>query len=409
MFYVGIDIAKQIHTVAVSLEDGTRQGKCISFKNNDEGFNKLLNYLNELKVDKQNCIIAMESTGHYWIALYSFLLKKDYPVALINPIQTSAFRKASTVRKTKTDIVDAFLIADFARFKHLEPTSVSPEIVPGLKHLTRYRTELVEERTRFKNKAIAISDRIFPELIGLLGSISNATTKAVMKEYPTPKIVIKTDIRTLTKTIKEASHGRLGRKTAEKLKSLAKKSVGVSFDADILADELKSILSIIDKLDDEIKKMDVKIADKIKDTVAELLLTIPGVGPINASSIIAEIGVPENFKNVKKLIAFAGIDCTKSQSGQFESERAHMSKRGSGYLRYALMYAADQARRHDSYFGDYYDSMKARGKHHFVALSGVARKLAAVILVILKEQRPYEPRPSIQSVQAQKLKEQAAS
>jgi len=221
-----------------------------------------------------------------------------------------------------------------------------------------------------------------------------------MREYATPAAIAATDIRTLTKTVSKASHGRFGRREAEEVKALAKRSVGVALAADALAFELKHMVALVEHLDGEVAALDAEIAHILEGSAAALLLTIPGIGPVNAATIAAEMGAPERFDDGKKLIAFAGLDASKSQSGKFEGDQEHMSKRGSGYLRYALMNAADIARQHDPYFGDYYDAMRARGKHHYVALSGVARKLAGVILAVMKEQRPYEPRASIQSQKA---------
>lgn len=126
MHYIGIDIAKHVHTVAVRAEDGAPRGKAVSFANDEAGFRSLLERFRELDVDAEDCIVAMESTGHYWMATYAFLADHGYPVAVVNPVLTDAFRKADTIRKTKTDLIDAFLIAEFARFKRLGPTSVAP-------------------------------------------------------------------------------------------------------------------------------------------------------------------------------------------------------------------------------------------------------------------------------------------
>lgn len=270
----------------------------------------------------------------------------------------------------------------------------------GLKQLTRYRSHLVKERTMLKNKATAVCDRLFPELAGAVGGMQSATAKALMRRYATPAAIASTDIRTIERTVREASRGHYGRKEAEEIKALAKKSVGVPLAADALAFELKHMVSLVEHLDGEIDSLEAEIARILEGSTAELLLTIPGIGPVSAATIAAEMGAPESFDDAKKLIAFAGIDASKSQSGKFEGDEEHMSKRGSGYLRYALMNAADKARIHDPYFGDYYDSLRARGKHHYVAVSGVARKLAGVILAVMKERRPYEPRPSIQSQKA---------
>jgi transposase len=399
--YIGIDIAKHAHVAAARLEDGTPHGKAFEFANDEEGFKSLLGRLRELGAGRDDCLVVMESTGHYWMALWSFLDDHGFGVAVVNPILTDAFRKADTVRKTKTDLVDAFLIAEYARFKGLGPSRVSPEAADGLKQLTRYRTHLVKERTALKNRSTAVADRLFPELERLFSDRHSATSRAILRDYGTPAKVAATDIRTLTKTVERASRGRHGRTKAEEVKAAARSSVGSAYAADALAFELSHALELVDHLDAEIARLDAKIDELLDSEVGELLKSIPGIGPVNAAAIAAEIGDPDRFDDPKKLVAYAGIDSSKYQSGKFDGDEQHMSKRGSSYLRFALMVAADKARIYDPYFGDYYDSLRARGKHHYVAVSAVARKLCGVILAVLRERRPYEPRPSIQSQQKQ--------
>ncbi|VEH00142.1 Transposase IS116/IS110/IS902 family [Slackia heliotrinireducens] len=395
--YIGIDIAKHAHVAAARLEDGTPHGRAFGFANDEGGFESLLGRFRELGADQGNCLVVMESTGHYWMALWSFLDDRGFDVAVVNPVQTDAFRRADTVRKTKTDLVDAFLIAEYARFKRLGPSRVSPEAADGLKQLTRYRAHLVKERTALKNRSTAVADRIFPELERLFSDRHSATSRAILRDYGTPAKVAATDIRTLTKTVAKASRGRLGRAKAEEVKAAAKSSVGSAYAADALAFELSHALELVDHLDSEIARLDEKIGELLDAETGELLESIPGVGPVNSAVIAAEIGDPDRFDDPKKLVAYAGIDASKHQSGKFDGDGQHMSKRGSSYLRCALMTAADKARIHDPYFGDYYDSLRARGKHHYVAVSAVARKLCGVILAVLRERRPYEPRPSVQS------------
>ncbi|NHM16979.1 transposase [Eggerthellaceae bacterium zg-887] len=197
--------------------------------------------------------------------------------------------------------------------------------------------------------------------------------------------------------IREASRGHHGREKAEEVKAAAKASVGSTWAADALSFELAHVVALIGHMDSEIAALDAKIAEIVDGPMAELLQTIPGVGPVNAAVILAEVGDPNRFEDPSKLFAYAGIDASKFQSGKFDGSEQHMSKRGSSHLRRALMYAADKARMRDPYFGDYYDSLRARGKHHYVAVSGVARKLCGVILAVMRERRPYEKRPSIQS------------
>ena len=400
MHYVGIDIAKRGHVVAVRGADGEPCGRAVGFGNDERGFSALLGRLAELGVDCSDCIVAMESTGHYWIALWEFLSERGWPVAVVNPVLTDAYRKMDSLRKTKTDKVDALVIAGFARFRGLGPTSVSPEVTDGVKQLTRYRAHLVKERTALKNRATACADRVFPELAEVVGGMKSATARALLRDFGTPGRIAETDIRTLEKAVRTASRGRFGRAKAEEVKAAAKRSVGATFAAESVAFELKSLVDTVEYLDRQIDELEAEACREMDQEVRALLTSIPGIADVSAATIAAEIGAPERFENPKKLVAYAGIDASASDSGDFESAENHMSKRGSSYLRYALMTAADRARVHDPYFGDYYDSMIARGKHHYVAVSGVARKLCGVILAVLRERRPYEPRPSIQSQRA---------
>lgn len=401
MHYIGIDIAKENHVVGILDDNGKVCGSHRTFSNDAEGFRKLIDRLSELGVSAEDSIVAMEATGHYWMATYVFLVDHGFEVAVMNPSLIDAFRKTDTLRKTKTDAIDAFLIARFAWEKRVCASSMSPEDSDGLKQLTRYRHHLVKERTMLKNRCTAVVDRVFPEFGSLFSNMYGGAAKALLKHDPTPAGIASTDIRTLERVIREGSMGHLGRAKANDVKAAAKKSVGVPFATSALAFEIKHIVNLIDHLDQQIEELEAEISRVLAETPGRWLTTIDGVGDTLAAMITGEIGDANRFDDPKKVIAFAGIDSTKCESGKFVGRENRMSKKGSSYLRCALLLAADKVRQRDPYFGDYYDAKIAEGKHHYVALSGVARKLAGVCLTLMKEQRAYEPRPSIQSIKSE--------
>ncbi|WP_283170318.1 IS110 family transposase [Curtanaerobium respiraculi] len=194
MNYIGIDIAKNGHVAAAVSDRGELIGGPFPFANDAEGFDKLAKFLDGAGCDAAGDIVVMESTGHYWLALWPFLDSEGWALALVNPIQTDAFRRAEAVRKAKTDDIDAVLIAQFARFKALGPSAVSPEAADGLRQLTRYRAHLVDERTSLKNRATALADRLFPELAKVLpGGMQSAAFRTVARDYGTPEEVASTD------------------------------------------------------------------------------------------------------------------------------------------------------------------------------------------------------------------------
>lgn len=392
MHYVGVDIAKRTHSAAVLDAQGTVVAEPFLFDNTSQGFAYFLMRLGSIGVSCDDCRIAMESTGHYWFALLDFLIIHGFEPIVINPIQTDAYRKVDSVRQAKTDIIDAVLIADLVRVKPFAPWSRGDELCDSLKQLTRYRSALVSQSTRIKNKTTAALDRVFPEYAEIFAQPYGPTSKAVLLRCATPQEVMRFGVHRLTRVIESASNGRCGRDYADVLMAAARTSVGAQHSSDAVALQIRLMIEQLEFLEGQMKGLDEEIASILEETPGRWLTTIPGVGPILAAQITGEIGDPWRFSSSRKLVAYAGMDATVSQSG--ESELAgHMSKRGSAQLRYALVRAADGVRRLDPYFKEYYDRKIREGAHYFCAISGVARKLSAVVLTLMREERPYEPWP----------------
>ena len=393
MIFVGIDIAKRSHVAHAVDGDGRTVVESLKFNNTSHGFAELLERLSKAKALPEGALISMEATGHYWVALFDFLTSHGYDAVVINPIQTDAFREVWTIRKVKTDAIDAAIIADLVRYKRYAPSALGDEATEELRNLARYRMSLVERSTVLKNRATAVMDRLFPELAGLFSGSYGPTYRELLQHCATPEQVLSADIRTLTRILKEASRGRLGRAKAEQLKAVAKDSVGVGFGSKTLAFEVRMLMEELDFVREQIAEVETELAALLERTSGKWLLTIPGIDVALASVIAGEIGDPNAFDGPHKVMGYAGMDPTRSESGETIASDGHVSKRGPGTLRWAFMQAADCARKNDPYFGDYYASKKAVGKHHYVALSGVARKLMGVALAVMKEERAYEPIP----------------
>ena len=202
----------------------------------------------------------MEATGRYWVALFDFLISHGYEAAVINPIQTDAFRGVWTVRKVKTDALDAAMIADLVRYKRYEPSALGDEATEELRNLARYRLSLVERSTALKNRATAILDRTFPELAGLFSNAYCPTHRELLQHCATPDQVLGTDVGTLERILREASRGRCGRAKAERLKALAKESVGVGFGSKTLAFEARLLMEELDFVQDQVKEVERELA-----------------------------------------------------------------------------------------------------------------------------------------------------
>lgn len=385
-FFVGIDIGKYHHQVAFIDSQGNKSSPDVSLDNTGEGFELLLKSLN--RFDKEQTVVGLEATGHYWLALYSFLADAGWTIKVINPIQSDAFRNMY-IRKTKTDRKDSFIIAEVLRFGRYTETILPDEKLSQLKELSRCRVGLVETVGNLKRKILAILDRVFPEFAGCFSNVFGSTPVDLLNEYPTPEALANADIDKLIKLLEKSSRGRHSAKKANELQELARKSIGVKKGVSALTFELRLLLQQMSFVEGQVKELDSFIAEIMKDF--QLILSIPGIGPVTGGAIIGEIGDITRFGTPQKLQAFAGMDPRVTQSGQFTGTDNKISKRGSPYLRRAVYIAANIARIYDPIFKEHYDRLVARGKHPKQALTAVATKLLRVIHAVMVKRVPYTP------------------
>lgn len=160
MFIVGIDVAKRSHEVCMITSDGRTVQRPFSIRNNCTGYNLMLEKIRKHTNIKSQIVFAMESTAHYWLALFTRLRKDGYHVILLNPIQTSAMRDMF-IRKIKTDAKDSFIIAELIRFGRYAESNVAQDRLLALKELCRNRFYLVDMAGDLKRKLIALIDRVF--------------------------------------------------------------------------------------------------------------------------------------------------------------------------------------------------------------------------------------------------------
>lgn len=388
MFYLGIDIAKVNHVASLISEDGSILVKAIKFTNSIEGLQKLLDSISNFDTSQIYC--AMEATGTYWLSLFSALTDKGFNVSVFNPYQIKSFRGAYNNRKQKNDVIDSILIANFLSFNGTEQTSLPNDDLLALKNLTRYRSNLVDNICKAKTQVTGILDKVFPEYSDLFSDTFSEASKQILLNCPTPNEVINFNTRKLANLLKKASRGHHSTDKVREVKSLAKNSFGIKFTGDACSFEIKQLVNQIIFLENQTHELEVKIKD-IYSKLDNHLQSIPGIGKVTAPTILAEIGDINNFSSPSKLTAFAGLDPSENQSGNKKSSNEKTSKRGSPYLRHALYTAAMVAANNDPIMHDYYIKKRAEGKHHYVALTGVERKLLGIIFHVLKENRDYRP------------------
>jgi len=384
MYYCGIDIAKKKHDAVILDHEGKSLGKPMTITNTASGFEELTSKLQSLD---QEVFIGLEATGHYWLALYDKLSTADFKIVVLNPLQIAAYRR-SGIRKVKNDRKDAWWIADYLRIANLPPTDRQLPILLRLRELTRFRYALMDQVGDLKRKILCILDRVFPEYETVFSDVFIKSSRALLKEAVSAQEIAAFDLSELTAILKKNSRGRFGQEKASHIQDLARESVGVGFLAEAVFIEMQCLLEQLDLLLNQIAMLDSSI-EEIMDQIPQFITTIPGIGNVTGSAILAEIGDVNRFESSEKLVAYAGIDPTVYETGQFVAKKSHMSKRGSPHLRYALWQAASMAIQYDPELRAYYQAKRAQGKHHGTALGAVCNKLLSRIFIILKQQRPY--------------------
>ena len=387
MICVGIDVAKDKHDCFILSSEGEVMADVFTIPNNAEGFDTLFQIIRRCARPSDKIKVGIEATGHYSYNILGFLLNKGLHTFVINPLHTNLYRKSLSLRKTKTDRVDARTIATMLMsdvdLKSYTDTSYHNE---ELKSLTRYRFDKVQERAKLKTSISRLVCILFPELEKLVPTLHMASVYALLSEFPGAKQIASAHLTRLTNLLYEASKGRYGREKAIEIRDAARNSIGSTMPAKSL--ELKHTIALIGELDAEIEEIEKEI-NSIMEVVHSPITTIPGIGKRMGAIILAEVGDFSNFDSPDKILAYAGLSPSTYQSGQLTNCYSHMEKRGSRYLRYAIFNAAKYVCIHDPTFAAYLAKKRAEGKHYNVAISHAAKKLVRLIYAMEKSQQPY--------------------
>jgi len=390
MLFVGIDVAKAKHDCCIIDSDGVIFTNSLRIANSMKGFETLYSTILSALSSKDlgNVKIGLESTGHYSTNITNYLYSKGFQVHILNPLATSLFRKAGTLRKTKTDKTDAKVIATMLFTDESKSYSPVSYQISELKSLTRHRYRMIGYRSKLKISVNRLIDIVFPELPDLVWSIHQNSSYSLLLELPTPKEISSCHLTKLTNLLISTSKGKYGKAKAVTLKELALNSIGSSNRS--TAFELQQTIRLIQSIQVEINTLD----KQIKAVVNELntpLVSIPGIGYTLAAIMLAEIGDIERFSTPAKLLAFAGMEPSTYQSGKYNASKTPMVKRGSTYLRWAVMQAARLVAMRDHTFALYMEKKRSEGKHYCVAQNHVGKKLLRVIYYLLKTNSKFVP------------------
>ena len=383
MIYVGIDISKYKHDCFICNNDtGEVIVDNLSFENNKKGFQQFLDLLKPY--DNSNVRIGLEATGHYGLNLKLFLEKNNYSFMEFNPLLIKEFKKSLSLRKTKTDKIDTKAICQKLMSIPYKPNSKLFYHKYDLKSLSRLRETLVKQRSKYMVQLTNVLDITFPEFKPFFNNRFSVTSLYLLNKYKSAEKMAKMrDFETPNKL----SKGSFTYAKFAKLKELAKNTVGES--TKTFEIELDTILNLYNEIDSKINSLDKQIATIVKE-LNPPTLSIPGIGELTTAVIISEFGDFSKFSNSSQLLSFAGLEPGIYQSGTILA-KGKMVKRGSGYLRKALMNIANIVIKYNPTFYDYYLKKRSEGKCHRVALSHVCKKILRIIYKLETQNIQFDP------------------
>jgi len=384
MRFAGIDIGGERHAVAVVNDNGALLVRSTLFGEEAVGYQRL----RELLGDPDDCLVAMEATGHYWRNLFAFLVGHGFKVALLNPLRTRRFAEEE-LERTKTDSVDALGIARFAAQKRPGATPVADEVTAELRELVRLRTRYVDEHSDRMRQLHRAVDLGFPEFTRHV-RMNTVLATAILSRYPTARSFARLSVRKLAGLAYDGRH-QVGVVLARTLKDTAKVSVG-SHHSEAFELQVRYTCSDMGLLRNRVKQLDQEIERKLQDhEVGKLLTTIDGIGARTAACLIAELGDPSRFRDAAALASYVGVVPRLRQSGKRAFSGARGLPLGNARLRHRLWMPTLVAVRKNPWLRAHYEHLLAAGKRPKVAIVACMRKLLGAIYSVARNRRPFVP------------------
>jgi transposase len=393
--FVGIDISKFKHVVAIINESKQLIGKVFEITESAAGYQQLLVRLEQHQCKNQSLEfrIGMEATGDYWKNLYHFLVRQSsaFVVTVINPVQTKRFAQ-SELRRAKTDAVNAIDIARFMAEKKPRPTVSRPALFDNLKDLDRQIHALQKQQTMTLNKLRAELAKVAPEIEHHLALAHHQQVLVLLKNYPTAAAIARASPEELRNLRYGKRQWRLSVSFITKVQALAKNSIasksgpGSGLVVQALVEQLVYQQQLVLTLKAHISQLYESVKEQ-----SSLLETIPGIARETAIALEAYIGDIARFPSAKKLVAYFGLNPTVNLSGLVTvRSAAPLQKKGCAIVRHKLFMAVLSmiSNQVEPFYG-YYQRMVSLGKPKLVAIVATMRKLLVIIYTMLKKQQPF--------------------
>jgi transposase len=387
--FVGIDIAKKTHFATLIDKQGKEISVGMRISNDKQGFDDLEAQLKAW--NKNEIMIGVEPTGHYWKSLGHYLKDRGYLVTLVNPYHVKLTKELRDNSRSKNDIKDSKVIGHLLGEGKFLETKLPMNINAELRNITNLRMQLTEDHSRIKIRIKALFDEYLPEYEGCFSDMTCLTSLSLLKKYTLKELKNDQLHDQKVELITVKSRKIISQQKAEKIVGRLSKSIGVSEGIESAQFQLSCLLDQLQLYQTQLQEVESKINKILEfNDEAKSLLKIKGLGPLLVGSLLGQIGSFHDFDHYKQIVKFAGLNPVENSSGAHKS-KITASKRGRSTLRNILHQIALSLVLNDPEFKKLYEyKVNTLKKPKMVALTVVAIKFLRIIFHVIKNKKEYD-------------------
>jgi transposase len=391
---VGVDIAQELHVARAVNFRGIIVGEPLTFENNEEGFVRLLQWINQLKTSKgfTSTIIGMEPTGHYWVNLSKWLYDQDIEAVTVNPHLVKKNKENRDNSRSKSDKKDALVIADMVKngyYSFIRPTS---EAFEKLRVLMSNRDMTVKRLVSAVNQINRWVDIVFPELRQVFKDVKGKGAMATLRLFPTPLELRSMKAPDIVVGWKTQMKRQPELRKAQVLIELAMHSVGTRQALDAYKLHLEQLIEEFDLATVQLERVEKEVTEVLKRIpFARKLLAIKGISEIALAGILGESGDLSGFAHGNSLLRHAGLHLAEASSGKWKGQIV-LSKRGRSRLRRFLYLATMSLVMNNPDFKELHaNNVKVKKMKKMKSIMKLIHKLARVLVGMARKNDSYRP------------------
>ncbi|APH04974.1 IS110 family transposase [Bacillus weihaiensis] len=392
---VGIDIAKDKHVARAQDDRGIEFGKRLIFVNRMHGFQKLVNWAEDLRKEnaKDHVIIGVEPTGHYWFSLAYFLVAKGYDFVVVNPMHVKKSKELDDNSPTKNDTKDARVIAQLIKDGRYSVPNLLDGIYAELREGVKLRDQLIKQLMTIEGRIQNHIQRYFPEFFDVFGDWEGKAAFSTLRLFPFPSQIKELTPEEVLMKWKPYVQRGVGIKRATKLVEAARKSIGIQIGIQFAKRELDYLLEQYELYKQQVEQLDTEL-EALGETLplAKQMMKISGLGSTTIALFFSEVGDITKYSHPQQLVNLAGLSLREHSSGKFKGQ-TRITKRGRSRLRRALYSAIRPLVAHNPTFKalhQYYTTRSEKPLKKQQSLIALCCKLLRVLFVIGQKQCEFD-------------------